>query len=163
MKSRHLFFPILAATGLAACSPEVSQDEAVDPEGTETGIAEAEASTAGPASPEADATQAVETSEAAPNPYASGRPGQPAIPETVEDPNWTNRYSPDVPYYNRSDRPIPATMGASPRTALVGQVMPNDGGFIQTCELNSSYCKITFGGNGKAGYVNMDLLSGEAR
>ena len=94
---------------------------------------------------------------------AESRPAQPTIPETVEDPDWRSRYSPDIPYYNRSNKPIPATAGASPRTALVGQVQPNDGGFIQTCELNSTYCQITFGGGGLKGYVNMDLLSGEAR
>lgn len=98
-----------------------------------------------------------------PSPYSTGRPGQPAIPETREDPNWTARYSPDIPYYNRSSEAVPATMGASPRTGLVGQVQPGEGGFIQTCELNSTYCKISFGGAGKAGYVNMDLMSGEAR
>ena len=97
------------------------------------------------------------------SPYLEGRPGQPAIPETVEDPDWTSRYSPDIPYYNRGEQAIPATMGASPRTGLVGMVEPGDGGFIKTCEVDSTYCKISFGGAGKEGYVNMDLMSGEAR
>lgn len=160
MRLSHLIVPALAIPALAACNSEVPQGS--QPEAT---VAQTEQPpVAASATPVADETKATDTTgEAVPNPYASGKPGQPAIPVTVEDPDWQRRYSPDVPYYNRSASPIPATMGASPRTALVGQVMPNDGGFIQTCERNSTYCKITFGGEGKAGYVNMDLMSGEAR
>ncbi|WP_298967079.1 hypothetical protein [uncultured Roseibium sp.] len=79
----------------------------------------------------------------------------PPIPETQIDPNWTNRYSPDVPYYNISGSDKPAFGGADPQTALVGQVRPNDGGFVKECAINSTFCKITFGGNGQEGWVNM--------
>lgn len=155
----------LAVLILAACSNETASVESSSED-------EAEASASGE-----NATNAPEIEQAAnaggsvsgtgdtgapEDPYAEGRPGQPAIPETREDPNWQSRYSPDIPYYNTTDSAIPATTGASPRTGLVGQVQPGDGGYIQTCELNSTYCKITFGGEGEEGYVNMDLLVGRA-
>ena len=89
-----------------------------------------------------------------------GQPGQPAIPETITDPNWTNRYSPEIPYYNRTNTPIPITMGASPRTAFVGHLEPGEGGYIQTCAENSSYCQLQLFNNRLTGYVNMDLLEG---
>ena len=163
MNFRHSVLPMLATASLAACNSEPAQKDSLDGATVETSVAEPEDSAEGVAAPAEETETPTGSKDDSPNPYASGRPGQPAIPETIEDDNWQARYSPDVPYYNRTGEPIPATMGASPRTALVGQVQPGEGGFIQTCEKNSTFCKITFGGEGKAGYVNMDRMSGEAR
>lgn len=84
------------------------------------------------------------------------------IPDTVEDPEWTSRFSPDIPYYNVTDEAVPVFAGADPRTALRGQIGPGDGGIIQTCAEQSTFCKIEFGGEGASGWVDMTNFSGMA-
>ena len=154
MHYKTLLLTSLAAITTAAC--DGAPTEPAVSSGTQEGVAE-QAPVEGPQTPSAEGD-----ADATPNPYASGRPGQPAIPETVDDPNWQERYSTEVTYKNLGSEPIPATLGASPRTGFVGSVQPGDGVAIITCELNSTYCKVRFGADGKEGYVNMDLLSGTA-
>ena len=157
---------ILAAVSLSACSSgkaDEAQDSSTSVERAQPGGTTDDAASADPARTSSSGEVSGNTPNVpAPSAYASGRPGQPAIPETVEDPDWRSRYSTEVTYVNRSGRAIPATMGASPRTALVGTVPEGDGVAIITCELDSTFCKVRWGAEGKEGYVNMDLFTGTA-
>lgn len=86
---------------------------------------------------------------------------EPAVSKKAID--WTSRYSPDIPYYNRSSIAIAATSTANPESNIVGMVQPGDGGFIITCSYDVRYCQISFGGYDLKGFVDMALMAGEAR
>ena len=77
--------------------------------------------------------------------------------------SWTSKYAPDKQYYNRSN--IAATVfGAPDRTsAPVGSINPGEGGFIQTCNDDASWCKLSYGGLGASGWVNMTGFFADAR
>lgn len=47
------------------------------------------------------------------------------------DPYWTSRYSPEIPYMNRSDKPVSMTIGADPKTQYIGEIKPGEGGYVQ--------------------------------
>ena len=143
---RYLFFLIMSL-GFTACSAKKEQVTTSSPLQPEPSVVEETAAESAPPSP-------AEVEE---------RPSlREPLPELIEDPNWQTRYSPDVPYYNRSTQPILATKTAQPGSEVVGQLTPGQAGFIKTCVLDSTFCAITLGGEGLTGYVNMELLGGEA-
>jgi hypothetical protein len=69
--------------------------------------------------------------------------------------DWTTKYAPDQKYLNRSN--IAATVFGAPNSTSTpkGSINPGQGGFIQTCNEDASWCKISYGGLGATGWVNM--------
>jgi len=69
--------------------------------------------------------------------------------------HWTAKYAADTRYLNRSN--IPATVFRDPdrTSAPKGSIGPGDGGYIETCNDDASWCKLSVGGIGVTGWVNM--------
>lgn len=73
-------------------------------------------------------------------------------PQKVE---WTEKYAPDARYLNRSNIAVPVFRAPDPTSAPLGSVRPKEGGFIQTCNDDVSWCRISYGGLGASGWVNI--------
>ena len=69
--------------------------------------------------------------------------------------DWTSRYAADQKYVNKSN--ISATVFSSPNSTSqpTGSINPGSGGFIQTCNDDLSWCRLSYGGLGASGWVNM--------
>lgn len=83
-------------------------------------------------------------------------------PET-ETVDWRTRYSAEIPYYNTSSEPVMAYASADPSSEVVMEVAEGEGGFIQSCNSDATWCEITIGGEGATGWVDMSTFGGNAQ
>ncbi len=75
---------------------------------------------------------------------------------------WQSTYSPEVPFYNLGDEPVPAYSEPAGLGELVGTVEPGAGGFIETCNVTLDWCLLPFGEDGLSGWVDMTAFGGVA-
>lgn len=75
---------------------------------------------------------------------------------------WQQSFSPDVPYYNISAKPVVARLSPELSSPPVGSIAPKNGGFIKTCTAAADWCEIGFGGKGQTGWVDMKAFGGFA-
>jgi len=76
--------------------------------------------------------------------------------------DWTSQYAADQPYINKSN--IAATVFSAPGSSMspVGAINPGEGGFIETCNDDLSWCRLSYGGLGASGWVNMTPFFADA-
>ncbi|MBX7481914.1 hypothetical protein [Qipengyuania qiaonensis] len=153
MTIRPTFFALAATIILVACSEQEPRNDA----NGDQAIAAPEA--AGP----------TETSLATGESMAIDAASSPPLGKTErqaswsEDPDWSNRYSPDVTYYNRTAVALPIYSEPDKNTARVlGRHEPGSAGTIVSCAKGIDWCKLDFAGADPTGWVEMDTMTGEA-
>ncbi|GAA4217224.1 hypothetical protein J4E08_11695 [Sagittula sp. NFXS13] len=85
-------------------------------------------------------------------------PIEQAAPKTQ---NWRRDLPRNIAYFNMGDDAI-AIYDGSDRTTSTGQLLPGEGGFIQTCDDDKPVCMMNFG-NGRSGWVAMNAMAGVSR
>lgn len=76
--------------------------------------------------------------------------------------DWQRTYAAEVPFYNLSETAVNAYRQPDLNSAVVGEVAPGDGGFIQTCNATLDWCLIPFGEGNASGWVDMSAFGGVA-
>lgn len=87
---------------------------------------------------------------------------QVALQTVSEKADWTERFSPDIPYYNYSGNAIDIRIGPGADAKVKDKLAANDGGFIENCGPQLLYCEISYGGWGATGWVDMSKMGGNA-
>ncbi|MBP0481843.1 hypothetical protein [Sagittula salina] len=72
--------------------------------------------------------------------------------------NWRRDLPRNIAYFNMGDSGISIYDG-SDATNATGQLLPGEGGYIQTCDDAKPMCKMNFG-NGRTGWVAMSSMAG---
>lgn len=69
--------------------------------------------------------------------------------------DWTTKYAADALYQNKSNISVTVFRAPDSASTPIGSVLPNDGGYIQTCNDDASWCRLSYGGLGESGWVKM--------
>lgn len=72
--------------------------------------------------------------------------------------NWRRDLPRNIPYFNMSDDSV-GIFDEAARTTQNNELLPGEGGFIETCDDEKPVCKMSFG-NGVSGWVQMDAMAG---
>ena len=72
--------------------------------------------------------------------------------------NWRRDLPRNIAYFNMGSSAV-TIYGEADRTTTSGQLLPGEGGFIQTCDDSKPICKMNFG-NGRSGWVSMSTMAG---
>jgi hypothetical protein len=74
--------------------------------------------------------------------------------------NWRRDLPRNIPYFNMSSDAI-GIYDEAARTTQTNELLPGEGGWIETCDDEKPVCRMTFG-NGRTGWVNMASMAGVA-
>lgn len=87
-------------------------------------------------------------------------PGPQTVDGVALDPDWQDRYTPDVPFVNITDAQVP--IYSSPTaTVVTGLLQPTEGGRVDGCVLDRPVCRLIYKGDG-SGWVNMSAMGPRA-
>ncbi len=80
------------------------------------------------------------------------------VQQTRATQNWRRDLPRNIPYFNMSDDAV-GIYDEAARNSKNNDLLPGEGGFIETCDDKKPVCKMTFG-NGVSGWVQMDAMAG---
>lgn len=72
--------------------------------------------------------------------------------------NWRRDLPRNIAYFNMGNAAV-TIYDTADRTQSTGQLLPGEGGFIQTCDDAKPVCQMNFG-NGRTGWVAMNGMAG---
>lgn len=72
--------------------------------------------------------------------------------------NWRRDLPRNIPYFNMSDDSV-GIFDEPDRTTKNNELLPGEGGFIETCDDDKPVCRMSFG-NGVVGWVSMSSMAG---
>ena len=72
--------------------------------------------------------------------------------------NWRRDLPRNIAYFNMGNGAVPI-YDSSDRSNQTGQLLPGEGGFIQTCDDAKPVCQMNFG-SGRSGWVAMTSMAG---
>jgi hypothetical protein len=72
--------------------------------------------------------------------------------------DWRNFYDPENAYYNNTNGLVNVRSGPSNKHKVIGYLKPQEGGFIQSCNFDLSFCYMKFGAAPEPGWVNMTYM-----
>ncbi|EDX84086.1 conserved hypothetical protein [Synechococcus sp. PCC 7335] len=78
----------------------------------------------------------------------------------ADQPDWMSRYSPEAYYVNNTHGAINVRNAPFLTSTIQTTLAPNEGGYIQTCNVDLDWCQITLNGTEQTGWVYMPLMTG---
>lgn len=72
---------------------------------------------------------------------------------------WRDHLDEKNAYYNDNRGPLNVRTGPASTYKVIGYLKPNEGGFIQKCNFDLSWCYLDFGSAPESGWVDMQYLT----